>query len=191
MAVSAKEGAGDRVLLGEIVGVHGVQGLVRVRAHTADPLDVAAYGTLTAEPGGRSLKLQVMHAATGGVVVARIAGIADRNQAEALKGLRLYVARSALPEPEEEEFYHSDLAGLRAELVDGTVLGIVRQVVNYGAGDMLEIDRQKGGSVLVPFTLAVVPKVELSAGRVVIDPPDGLLTDSGPPAGEAEEDEAS
>lgn len=165
-----------RVLLGEIVGVHGVQGQVRVRTHTADPLDVAAYGPLTAEPGGRSLVLEGLREAKNGVVIAWVPGVADRDAAAALKGLRLYVARSALPAPEKGEFYHADLEGLRAELADGDTLGRVRRVVNFGAGDMLEIDREEG-SVLVPFTLAVVPVVDLAGGRVVVDAPAGLLSD--------------
>jgi 16S rRNA processing protein RimM len=165
-----------RVLLGEIVGVHGVQGQIRVRAHTVDPLDVAAYGPLTAEPGGRTLKLESLREAKGGVVIARVPGVTDRDAAAALRGLRLYVARSAMPAPEEEEFYYSDLEGLRADLVDGGLLGRVRRVVNYGAGDLLEIDRE-GGSVLVPFTRAAVPTVDVAGGRVVVDPPAGLLAD--------------
>jgi len=166
----------DRVLLGEIVGVHGVQGQVRVRAHTADPLDIAAYGPLTAEPGGRTLTLEGVREVKGGVVIARVPGVADRDAAAALKGLRLYVARSALPAPDEEEFYYSDLEGLRVDLVDGSLFGRVRRVVNYGAGDMLEVDGD-GGSILIPFTRAAVPTVDIAGGRMVVDPPEGLLSD--------------
>lgn len=173
----------DRVLVGEIVGVQGVRGEVRIRAHTADPLDVAAYGPVTAEPGGRTLKLDAQREVKGGVVIARIPGVSDRDAAETLKGLRLYVPRAALPAPDEEEFYHADLEGLRAELAQGGELGRVRRVVNFGAGDMLEIVREQGrdrGSVLVPFTRAVVPVVDLAGGRVVVDPPEGLLSEEKP-----------
>ena len=169
----------SRALVGEIVGVHGIEGLLRVRTHTADPLDVAAYGPVTAEPGGRSFALEAVREVKGGVVVARVPGISDRTAAEGLKGLRLYVQRSALPAPEEEEFYHADLEGLRAELGDGAVLGRVRRVINYGAGDVLEIDAD-GTSVLVPFTRAVVPVVDVAGGRVVVDPPAGLLPEAKP-----------
>ena len=175
----------DRVLVGEIVGVQGVRGEVRIRAHTADPLDVAAYGPVTAEPGGRTLKLDAQREVKGGVVIARIPGVSDRNAAEAMKGLRLYVPRSALPAPEEEEFYHADIEGLRADLVQGGELGRVRRVVNYGAGDMLEIDRERG-TVLVPFTRAVVPVVDVAGGRVVVDPPEGLLSEDKPSETEEE-----
>ena len=177
--------AKDRVLVGEIVGVQGVRGEIRIRAHTADPLDVAAYGPLTAEPGGRVLAVEAVREVKGGVVIARTPGISDRNAAEALKGLRLYVPRAALPAPEEEEFYYADLEGLRAELAQGGELGRVRRVVNYGAGDMLEIDRAGGGSVLVPFTRAAVPVVDVAGGRVVVDPPEGLLSDERPVEEEA------
>ena len=179
------------MLLGEIVGLHGVQGQVRVRTHTGDPLDVVAYGPLTAEPGGRALVLKVLREAKGGVVIARVPGVADRDAAERLKGLRLYVPRSALPAPEEEEFYHADLEGLRAELAEGGDLGRVRRVVNYGSGDMLEIDRVGGGSVLVPFTRAIVPLVDVLGGRVVVDPPEGLLADKPEPGEVPPKDEAS
>ena len=163
-----------RVLLGEIVGVQGVQGLVRIRAHTAEPMDVAAYGPLTSEPGGRRLAVEAVREVKGGVVIARVAGIADRNSAEGLKGLRLYVERAALPPPEDDEFYLADLEGLRAERADGSVLGVVRRVVNYGAGDVLEIAGESG-SVLIPFTRAAVPVVDVAGGRLVVDPPVGLL----------------
>ncbi len=152
---------------------------MRIRAHTGDPLDVAAYGPVTADPGGRTLTLEGLREVKGSVVVARVPGVADRNAAETLKGLRLYVLRSALPAPEEEEFYYADLEGLRADLAQGGELGRVRRVVNFGAGDMLEIDRDRG-TVLVPFTQAVVPVVDVAGGRVVVDPPEGLLSDEKP-----------
>jgi 16S rRNA processing protein RimM len=169
-----------RVLLGEIVGVHGVDGLVRVRTHTAEPMDVAAYGPLIAEPGGRPLTLEALREAKGGVVVARVVGVTDRTAAEALRGLRLYVLRAALPGADEDEFYLADLEGLRAERPDGSVLGTVRRVVTYGAGDRLEIGVGTG-SVLVPFTRAVVPVIDVAAGRVVVDPPEGLLPEDKAP----------
>jgi 16S rRNA processing protein RimM len=112
-----------------------------------------------------------------GVVIARIDGVEDRNQAEALRGVRLYVSRDALPAPEgAEEFYHADLIGLDAALADGTVFGRVVAVHDYGAGDSLEVERPEGGgTVLVPFTRAAVPVVDLQARRLVVDPPEGLL----------------
>jgi 16S rRNA processing protein RimM len=104
-----------------------------------------------------------------------LAGIEDRDRAEALRGLRLYVPYAALPAPGEDEFYHADLIGLEAVLPDDTILGRVRAVHDFGAGDTLEIDRSVGQPVVVPFTRAVVPVVDIAGGRLVIDPPPGLL----------------
>jgi 16S rRNA processing protein RimM len=184
----ADEGAGrDRmVCLGRIKDAWGLQGGVRVTSYTEDPLDIAAYGPLSDEAGSRAFTLRPVRLAKG-AVLARIDGIGDRNAAEALKGVRLFVPRSVLPATEtEDEFYHEDLIGLAVELADGSVLGRVISVQTFGAGEMLEVQRAKGGSVLVPFTRAVVPVVDLAGGRVVLDPPPGLL--DGPSAPEQGED---
>jgi len=110
-----------------------------------------------------------------GVLLARLSGVEDRNQAEALRGLRLYLPRAALPEPEPDEYYHADLIGLAATLADGTPVGRVRAVHDFGAGASLELDRSDASPVLVPFTRGIVPIVDLAAGRLVLDPPPGLL----------------
>jgi len=168
------EAAEPRICVGVITGAQGVRGAVRIKSFTAAPEDVAAYGPVADEAGERSFDLRAVGRAKGGVI-ATIAGIADRDAADRLKGVRLYVAREKLPAPGEEEYYHADLIGLAAVLKDGTVLGRVRAVHEYGAGDSIEVLRDDGGTVLVPFTRAAVPKVDLAAGLVVIDPPDGLL----------------
>jgi 16S rRNA processing protein RimM len=175
----------DRVCLGVIVGAQGVRGAVRVKPFTADPAGVAAYGPVEDEAGGRRLELRVVGRAKG-VVIATLAGVADRNAAEALKGMRLYVSRAALPEPAAEEYYHADLLGLAAVLRDGTMLGRVRAVHDFGAGDCLEIERPDAAPLMVPFTRAAVPVVEPAAGRLVIDPPEGLF-DEEAGGGELEE----
>ncbi|MEE9140737.1 MAG: ribosome maturation factor RimM [Alphaproteobacteria bacterium] len=164
----------ERICIGVIVGAHGVQGAVRVRSFTDDPGDVGAYGPVSDESGERTFELEVTGRAKG-AVIARIAGVSDRDAAQALAGLELHVPRAALPEPEEDEFYYADLAGLVAELADGTRLGKVAAVYNFGAGDVVEVERDEGGSLMVPFTRAVVPVVDLDAGRMVIDPPAGLI----------------
>src|SRR5882672_8480675 len=160
-----------RVCVGVITGAQGVRGAVRVKSFTADPDDVAAYGAVEDEAATRSLTLRLVGRAKG-VVIAKIAGVEDRDAAEAMKGMRLYVERSALPAAGEEEYYHADLLGLAVELRDGSLLGRVRAVHEYGAGDSIEVAREAGGSVLVPFTRAAVPVVDLAGGRLVIDPPD-------------------
>jgi 16S rRNA processing protein RimM len=154
-----------------------VRGAVRIKSFTEEPEDVARYGPLTDETGVRRFELRLIGAAKD-VVVARLSGIVDRNQAEALRGLRLYLPRSALPQTEDEEYYHADLIGLEAVLGDGTPVGQVRAIHDFGAGDTLELARPGAPALMVPFTRAVVPKVELAAGRLVLDPPPGLLDES-------------
>jgi 16S rRNA processing protein RimM len=163
-----------RVCVGVVTGAHGVTGAVRIKSFTARPEDIAAYGPLADESGSRRLELRLVGAAKG-VLIGRFAGIDDRNRAEALRGLRLYLPRSALPPPDEGEYYHADLIGLVAALADGTRIGQVCAVHDFGAGDTLEIARNGAPSVLVPFTRAVVPEIDLAASRLVVNPPPGLL----------------
>jgi 16S rRNA processing protein RimM len=160
----------ERVLVGAIAGAHGVRGQVRIKSFTDDPAAVAAYGPLSDESGQRRFDLEVTGQVKGGVI-ARIDGVLDRTAAEALRGLRLYVPRAALPAIEADEYYRVDLIGLRAELADGTAFGRIVDVQNYGAGDVLEIERPGGETELLPFADRVVPVVDLAAGRVVVDPP--------------------
>jgi len=166
--------AAKRVCVGIVTGAHGVRGAVRVKSFTADPKDVARYGPLEDESGERRWSLGLMRSVKG-VVVCRVDGIADRDRAEALRGLRLYLPRAALPPTAEEEYYHADLIGLEAFLADGTRLGQVRAIHDFGAGDTLEIVRLAGPPAMVPFTRAIVPIVDLAGGRLVVDPPLGLL----------------
>jgi 16S rRNA processing protein RimM len=163
-----------RVCVGVVTGAHGVRGAVRLKSFTAEPEDVAGYGPLEDERGERRFALRVLGNAKG-VLIAAISGVDDRDRAEALRGLRLYLPRSALPPTEKDEYYHADLIGLDAALRDGTPIGSVRAVHDFGAGDTLEIERAEGQPVMVPFTRAVVPLVDLDAGRLVVDPPPGLL----------------
>jgi 16S rRNA processing protein RimM len=160
-----------------IVGApHGVRGAVRIKTFTEEPEAIARYGALEDESGERQFALRVIGGAKGdGMVIAEVAGVADRDRAAALRGLRLYAPRAALPAPAEDEFYHADLVGLAAELAGGTALGKVVAVHDFGAGDLLEIAREGGQPVLVPFTRAAVPVVDVAGGKVVLDPPDGLF----------------
>jgi 16S rRNA processing protein RimM len=164
---------GARVCLGAIAGAHGVRGLVKIKSFTEDPANLTAYGPLTDESGRRRFEVTVTGRAKD-LLVARIDGVEDRDAAQALRGVRLYVARAALPEPEEEAYYHADLIGLTAEDPDGRPLGTVAAVENYGAGDFLEIARPEGAPLLVPFTTAAVPVVDVGGGRIVVAPPEEL-----------------
>jgi 16S rRNA processing protein RimM len=167
-------GATKCVCLGVVTGPHGVQGAVRIKSFTEQPEDIARYGPLADESGKHSFDLHLIGAAKG-VVIARLSGVEDRDQAEALRGLRLHLSRAVLPQTEAEEYYHADLIGLEAVLGDGTPVGRVRAVYDFGAGDTLELARPDASPVMVPFTRAVVPSIELAAGRLVLDPPPGLL----------------
>ena len=171
---SATNGVQKRVCVGVVAGAHGVRGAVRIKSFTAKPEDVAGYGPLEDESGRQRFSLRLV-GATKGVLIGWLSGVADRDRAEALRGLRLYLPRTALPPTDEEEFYHADLIGLDAVLGDGTPLGQVKAVHDFGAGDTLEIERPEGPPAMVPFTKQVVPVVDLDAGRLVVDPPLGLL----------------
>src|ERR1700741_4419135 len=127
------------ILLGRVAGAFGVRGEVRTTAYGEDPLSLLSYKTLVREDGSPVLTLTSGRAAKGGLI-ARAKEVETREQAEGLRGVRLYLAREALPEPEEDEFYHADLIGLAVETTEGVGLGKVKAVQNFGAGDMLEID---------------------------------------------------
>lgn len=172
------------VLVGVVTGSRGLKGELRIKAFTADPEALFDYGPLTDEQGKATYKGRITGQGKGQLLV-RMDGIGDRTQADAIKGLKLYVARDALPETEEDEFYYSDLIGLRAELMDGEELGVIRWVLEAGAGASLEVDGETE-TVMVPFTKAVVPVVDIKGGKVVIDPPEGLL---GPPPPQVHEEE--
>ena len=163
---------GARVCVGAIAGAFGVRGEARLKTFTAEPEAIAAYGPLCTEDGGRRFTVRLTRPVKGGYA-ARLGGVATREEAEALKGTRLYADRAALPPPEDdEEFYHADLIGLAAETSGGETLGRVKAVQDYGAGDVLEIAPQQGGETLVlPFTREIVPVVDIAGGRLVIDPP--------------------
>ena len=176
---SRDEGSSRRVCVGVVTGPQGVQGAVRIKSFTEVPEDVAGYGPLEDETGRRQFDLHLCGVAKG-VLIAHLPGIEDRDQAEALRGLRLYLPRSALPQPEAEEYYHADLIGLDATLEDGTRVGRVRAIYDFGAGDTLELAREGAPPLLVPFTRAVVPIVAPAEGRLVLDPPPGLLSDDEP-----------
>lgn len=185
--------AGQRVCLGVMVGAHGVRGLVKVKSFTEVPADVAAYGAVSDDSGRRQWQLEVVGPAPGksdDVVLARVAGVEDRDAAQALHGTRLYVGRAALPAPDEEEFYHADLIGLRVEDAEGRLLGIVRAVENHGAGDVLEVEGAEGSARLLPFTRTVVPLVDIAGGRLVAAPPVEVEVPSAPGSGQEEPEES-
>lgn len=169
----------SRVCVGAIAGAFGVRGQARLRSFTEDPLALGDYGPVFTEDGSRSFELALERTDKPGFVIGWLGEGFTREDVEALKSTRLYVARDALPAlVDEDEYYHSDLVGLFADMMDGTPFGKVVGVQDFGAGDLLEI-RINGTkkTVLVPFTLAAVPTVDVPGGKVVINPPEGLLDD--------------
>ena len=161
-----------RVLLGRIAGAHGVRGEVRIHSYTAEPASIVSYGPLADKPGTREFKLLLRGTVRGDELIARIEGVDDRNAAEALRGTELYVDRDRLPPIESaSEYYEVDLIGLEAVDPDGNALGIVARVADYGAGPVLEVRGADGSELWLPFTDAVVPTVDLAAGRLVAVPP--------------------
>jgi 16S rRNA processing protein RimM len=170
-----------RVLLGVVATAHGVRGLVRIKSYTEDPMAVASYGPLSDESGKKEYRVEALSAAKG-TVLARIEGVADRTAAEALRGLRLYVERQRLPETGEREWYEADLMGLAAIGRDGRDWGKVVAFHDFGAGPVMEVS----AGLMLPFTDAVVPEIDVEGGKVVVDPPAGLLV-GGRETKEAEE----
>jgi 16S rRNA processing protein RimM len=163
------------VLLGRIAGAHGIRGEVLIHTYTEAPENIGAYGSLSDASGSRQLTIKVVRVTPKGVI-ARVAGVADRDAAEALKGVELYVDRARLPAAAEGEYYHADLIGLTAVDAEARTIGRIVAVQNFGAGDLLEV-RLTGSSKteLVPFRDAFVPEVDLAARRVVV-----LLPSSAP-----------
>ena len=165
----------ELVCVGAIAGSYGVRGEVRLKSFTAQAEAIAAYAPLQTEDGSRQFDLTITRAIKNGLA-ARLSGIATKEEADALKGLRLFVPRDRLPDPDDDEYYHADLIGLEVRDTGGTVLGQVKSVQNHGATDLLEIHGPGlKSTVLLPFTHAAVPTVDIATGRIIVDPPEGLF----------------
>ena len=161
----------DRICVAQIGAAHGTRGEVRLRSFTEDPMAVTAYGPLESEDGTRRFEIEALRPAKDHFV-ARLSGVADRDAAERLTNLKLYVPRDRLPPVEDAEtYYYADLVGLAAVTPDGAPLGTVTAILNFGAGDVVEIKPDGGGEpLMVPFTDATVPKIDMAAGRMVVVP---------------------
>jgi 16S rRNA processing protein RimM len=167
------------VCVARIGAAHGVRGAVKLWTFTEDPLAVTRYGPLSTKDGARAF--EVAHAREGkGHLVATLKGVTSRNEAERLNGLELYVARDKLPATDEDEYYHTDLIGLAAVTTADAPLGKVVAIHNFGAGDIIEIAPPSGATMLLPFTNAVVPTVDIAGGRVVIELPAEIEGDEPP-----------
>jgi 16S rRNA processing protein RimM len=165
----------ELICVGAIAGAFGVKGEVRLKSFTADPGAIADYNPLSTEDGARAFSITLDRPVKGGFS-ARLSGITTKEQADALKGTRLYARRDQLPSLPDDEYYHADLIGLAVFDTGGAELGRVKSVQNHGAGDLLELHGPGlKATVLLPFTREAVPTVDLAAGRIVADPPEGLL----------------
>ena len=164
------------ICVARIGAAHGVRGAVKLWTFTEDPLAVRDYGPLMTKDGAR--QFEVTHAREAkGHLVATLKGIATREEAERLNGVELYIARDKLPATDENEYYHADLIGLAAVSAANEPLGRVIAIHNFGAGDIIEIAPPQGATLLLPFTNAVVPSVDLEGGRVIIELPDEIEGD--------------
>ena len=175
----------DMVLVGAITGAHGIRGEVKLKSFTADPEAIAAYSPLETAKGGKLVIAKLRASKEGFIAVLK--GVSDRNAAEALRGTELFVPRERLPEPEEDEVYIHDLIGLPVHLADGTVLGEIVDVADYGAGDLIDVKVEgRKDTVLIPFADAYV--LDADEEKVVVDLPEGFLDDlPSPLAGEGKE----
>lgn len=164
----------DRVIVGALAGAYGVRGEVRLKSFCAVPEDIENYSPLR-DADGRPYTVAILRSVKNGLIV-RVAEIATKEEADALKGVELFAARDQLPSLPDDEFYHADLIDLEVFDTGGTLLGRVKSVQNHGASDLLEIIVPGASqTVLLPFTQAIVPTVDLEAGRIVSDPPEGLF----------------
>lgn len=163
----------DLVLIGRITGAHGIKGEVKLQSFASEPEAIAHYRALQTGDGA-TVEIERLRPQNEGFI-ATLKGVGDRNRAEALAGMELFIDRAALPAPGEDESYIHDLVGIAVVSRDGSVFGKVADVVNYGAGDLLDIARPGEASVLVPFSDAFVPDVDLAKGQITIDLPEGYL----------------
>src|SRR5258707_15751420 len=159
-----------QICIARIGAAHGVRGAVKLWTFTEDPLAVTAYGPLSTKDGAREFEVTDAREAKDHLV-ATLKGIATREEAERLNGLELYIAREKLPATDEDEYYHADLIGLAAVTPADQPLGRVIAIHNFGAGDIIEIPPPQGSTMLLPFTNAVVPLVDIANGCVVIELP--------------------
>ena len=165
-----------QICVARIGAAHGVRGAVKLWTFTEDPLAVMQYGALTTRDGSRAFEIATAREAKGHLV-ATLKGIATREDAERLNGIELYIARDKLPDTDDDEYYHADLIGLAAVDAAGEPMGRVIAIHNFGAGDIIEIAPPHGATLLLPFTNAVVPSVDLANGRVVIELPAEIVGD--------------
>lgn len=164
------------ILLGVVVGAQGLGGEVRIKTFTEAPERLGDYGALRAADG-RVFEIAALRMAKADTVIARFKGVGDRSAAETLVSTKLFVSRDVLPATEPDEFYHADLIGMRAQDSEGRVLGEIRAIHNFGAGDVIEIERSDTNTLLIPFTKSFVPRVDLANGYVTVSEPVDIVAE--------------
>ena len=175
MAQRPDRGRDDRICVAQIGAAHGLKGEVRLRSFTEDPAAFAQYGPLQTEDGSRRFEVEAMRPAKDAFVI-RFHGVADRNAAEALRDIKLYVDRDSLPAADEDEFYHADLVGLVAVTPAGETFGEVIGIHNFGAGDILELKRSgSSDTVMLSFDQKTFPTIDIAGGKIVVDPPAEII----------------
>lgn len=163
------------VLVGAIAGAFGVKGEVRLKSFTSEPEDIASYGPLFTEDGSQSFQVR-LSGRLKNALSARLSGISSKEQADRMKGMKLFVPREAFPQLPDDEFYHADLIGLSVYDTGGGEIGAVKAVLNHGATDLLELRLTVSNeTALLPFTRDYVPTVDMVARKLIIDPPNGLI----------------
>ncbi len=166
--------AAGRICLGVIVGVHGVRGHLKIKAYTDDPAALDRYGPISLDDG-RLLHLKVKSVSPKGTVIAVAQEVTDRNEAEVMRGLELFIKRDALPPTADDEVYHSDLVGLEARDNDGVAIGVIVGLHDFGAGDIIEVKPPSGPTMMLPFAHEYRDEVRLEEGFVTLLPPQGMM----------------
>ena len=160
-----------KICVGVITAPHGVKGLIRVKSFTEKQEDILLYAPFTDKLGEREIRIEFVGRSKG-LILARVDGVDDRQSAETLRGIELFIERGVLPyAKEDDEYYYADLVGLSVYLSDGSAYGKVKAIHNFGAGDMIDIALISHGDILLPFTKDLVPEVDLDSGRLIVDPP--------------------
>ena len=168
----------EMIQVGAIAGAYGVRGELRVKSYCAQPEDIETFAPLYSEDRSQQFNLAILRPVKNGFAV-RITQVATKEEADALRGVTLWAARDQLPSLPDDEFYHADLMGLEVYDTGGVLLGTIKTVQNHGADDLLELQLAgTSATTFLPFTKAAVPTVDLSAGRLIVDPPMGILPDA-------------
>ena len=166
----------ELICVGAIAGAFGVKGEVRLKSFTNSPEAIADYAPLYTESGDIQYDVVITGETKNGLS-ARMSGIISKEEADSLKGTKLYAPRDSFPELREDEYYHADLIGLSVQNLDGSHIGKVKSVLNHGASDLLEINTKiSKNTILVPFTRKIVPKVDIQNSLIIVDPPEGLFS---------------